>query len=198
MTGARDMQKAKLYRAEREAFGFGFSAVVRYDRHSGRHSSEMTLPDCEAFIDKVCCDAWVRRTFGTIAPRVADGRGTRIARGSPDRINLPRWARTKPVILHELAHGLTRKAYGPSPAPHGWEFASVYLRLVQHFLGKDRADQLRAAFKKHRVRTAPKRTRPMSDEAKAILRARLAGYRAAAAEPAPVEESHGVLRLPGL
>ena len=173
-TTTRDMQKAKLYRAERRAFGIDQFLI-----------GSMPLAECEAFIRKVCDSAWFQSHYGRMEPRIKDGRGTSIARGSPDAINLPRWARNRAVILHEIAHGATRLVHGSSVAGHGWEFASTYLALVQHVLGKDMARRLAAEFKKEHVRTAAKRTRPMSEEAKAILRARLAGYRAAAAARQP-------------
>ena len=66
------------------------------------------------------------------------------------------------LLLHEVAH-LVR----PSAAPkfdgdyrsHGWAFCDHYLALVQHFLGVDNADALRAAMKENNVRFRPKRKR---------------------------------------
>lgn len=155
---ARDMQRAKLYRAECEAFP-----------KDGPH---FDLDVAEQFIATVWGSPWTKRHFERARdyppPRVKDGRGTRTARGGLFRINLPRWARTRPIILHEVAHALTRVTR-EQPA-HGQAFAATFLALAQHFLGTAAAAQLKASFRKHHVRYRPKRR--LSEAALAALRAR--------------------------
>lgn len=159
MTKLRDSQRSKLYSAEAEAFQGAVDRLVTFDLTVG-------------FVEKVWRDAYVRSTFPMAtrypAPRVDDGRGTRIARGSISRINLPLWARSKHVALHEIAHAL--RVTGAREAAHGREFAARFIVLVQHFMGRSYADALKAAFKKHRVRYKPKRT--LSPETIARLRER--------------------------
>jgi hypothetical protein len=77
---------------------------------------------------------------------VTDGRGRRHACGSREAIKLPRWARTRAVVLHECAHGLARDMHGP-------EFVAVYVGLLERFAGLD-ATALRASLAEARVRVA--------------------------------------------
>jgi putative metallohydrolase (TIGR04338 family) len=77
---------------------------------------------------------------------VADGRGRRHACGSRQVIKLPRWARTRPVVLHECAHGLADDQHGP-------RFVARYVDLLERFLGLDRSD-LHLSLARHRVRIA--------------------------------------------
>lgn len=147
MARPRDTQRSKLYAAERAAFGDAFTA------------DPMDFDRAVAFVRQVWRSPWTRRKWPFVTynapPYVADGRGTLYARGSLGRLNLPRWSRTKPVILHELAHALTW--HRRDIAAHGREFAAVLLELVQHWLGVAAAKKLRAAFRAGRVRYRPKR-----------------------------------------
>jgi hypothetical protein len=75
-----------------------------------------------------------------LPPRVEDGRGRRHAAGSRTVIKLPRWARTRPIVLHECAHGLATDGHGP-------DFVRAYVELLVEFMGLERAvleDSLRA------------------------------------------------------
>ena len=69
-------------------------------------------------------------------PRVGDGRGRRHACGSRDTIRLPRWARTRAVVLHECAHGMADDQHGP-------QFVATYVALLEQFAGLDRGYLLR-------------------------------------------------------
>ncbi len=64
--------------------------------------------------------------------------------------SFPRWARTKPVLLHELSHAASLQRYG-LVAAHGAEFAATYLRLVSRHLGLAAHEKLRDSFVVHRV-----------------------------------------------
>ena len=83
--------------------------------------------------------------------QVRDGRGRRHAGALQNQgvILLPRWSRRERVILHELAHLATPSSF----APHGPEYAAVYLELVQHFMGAAAAGGLGGSFRTHRVRS---------------------------------------------
>lgn len=72
------------------------------------------------------------------------------------------------VVLHELAHIIhnrlgsswgrgERKAELSGGASHGWQFAAIFLDLVHFIIGKEAADQLKAAYKAARVRFRAKR-----------------------------------------
>jgi hypothetical protein len=69
-------------------------------------------------------------------PEVGDGRGRRHACGSRDTIRLPRWARTRAVVLHECAHGMADDQHGP-------QFVAAYVALLEQFAGLDRGYLLR-------------------------------------------------------
>lgn len=167
----RDSQREKLYRAER---------AVR-DEHGGKQFE--SVEEMQAYIDNLLRQEWFNRTWPHVIHRVTvhSGAGNRRATcshcwGGYNRcpeIKMPRWARCEQILLHELAHALTPVG----AAAHGWEFAQAMLRLVKNRIGKEAEKALRLSFRKHRVRMKPKRSRPMSEEQKAALRERLAGYR---------------------
>jgi len=67
----------------------------------------------------------------------------------------------KQIVLHEIAHLLER-----SGAWHGREWARVYVEIVQHFLGVERANKLRAEFRAGKVKyTKPRQYTPEQREA---------------------------------
>lgn len=146
----RDMQKERVYRAER--------SLPSHDRQLGDGS----MATCKTFIDGVTRSPWWTKRCRVTAVRIRDGRGTTIARGGWGSVNLPRWARTRLVILHELAHVLTTNTTDET-AWHGPEFAANFLALVRRFAPED-ADALLAAFRAQRVRhrgaTGPKHQPP--------------------------------------
>lgn len=109
-----------------------------------KYGDTLTLKECQKFVDKVTARQYVIDNYGKATIIVLDGRGRRKAcatyYGGRKAIKLPRWARTKYVILHEVAHHLTRLD------GHKAEFASCLLDLVRHFLGKESADALQGAY----------------------------------------------------
>ena len=145
----RDSQRARLYRAEHEVFGVPPHSVWPH----------LTLPAAEHFVHAVLAESWFREAFGAVADvRIKDGRGTRHAYSAYDSkrhsvlFSFPRWARSAPVLLHEIGHAANLRRHGVVAA-HGPEFAAVYLRLVQRHLGTDAHVSLRDAFAKHKVKS---------------------------------------------
>lgn len=143
----RDTQRARLYRAEREAFDVYSEQVPRLE-----------LPAVERFVTRVVGEAWFAETFGTLGTvRIKDGRGTRHAYSAYDQhrhgvlFSFPRWSRSVPVVLHEIAHPASLRRHG-LVAAHGPEFAATYLALVARHLGQDAHARLEETFAKHRVR----------------------------------------------
>ena len=63
----------------------------------------------------------------------------------------PNGGRNKGVILHELAHTITRRRFGLLVAWHGAEFAYTYHQLVRIVMGKKAATQLEENFNKNKV-----------------------------------------------
>jgi putative metallohydrolase (TIGR04338 family) len=148
-----------------------------------------TIPEIEAYINKVRGSAWFKRRWPDVASsrlRLKDGRGTRIAGGGYSRrthtttLNFPVWSRVEAVVLHELAHACTYEQYGyGNHAPHGWEFAATLLELVTHELGAESGQNLREAYKAKKVRFHAPRTRTLTTEQREAARERLAYARAA-------------------
>lgn len=142
---SRDFQRQRVYDAERIRF---------FDNFEANTEPKMTLRECRAFVARVLKSKhWQSRT-DIYRVDIKDGRGCRHAKARFHRIYsgyvlldvqgeivLPRWARNKQVILHELAHII---AEGDQ---HGEYFAKVYVDLVSRFLGREVAAMLRADFK---------------------------------------------------
>jgi len=155
----RDSQRKKLYRAEDVAFYEPFIPGEARKSVFGRDG--LSVAEAQSFIDGILDSAWFRDEFQVSDRRdplveVVAGRANSSARAGggiyTGRISAPAWARREWVLLHELAHIVTRTAWGPYVAAHGWLFANVYLRLVGRFLGLDAEAALVAAFDAGRVK----------------------------------------------
>jgi hypothetical protein len=137
---ARDNQKSKVY--------FWESVIALPDAAN----QPLTLKECARLVKRVY------KLYDKAAPRIQDGRGTRNAYGSPWAINLPRWARTGRVVLHEAAHGLT-KIYCPNKAAHGAEFVAIFAELLHIIYGVS-LFYLEGEAIKHRVTMAAASYKP--------------------------------------
>ena len=142
----RDSQRARLYAAERAAFADEYR-VLRLE----------TLPAVRAFVDEMLADPRFQAVYGRFpSVRLKDGRGTRHAYAAYDRktravlFSFPRWSRTRPIVVHELAHVASLYRHGRI-APHGPEFAAVYVDLVERHLGRTAGARLQGMFREHRV-----------------------------------------------
>jgi hypothetical protein len=133
---ARDFQRQRVYAWE--------AAVL-----SPTRGGKLSLGACERLIEEAFrwreqpspCDGSWR------PPALGDGRGRRHACGSREVIKLPRWARTRVIVLHECAHGMSTDGHGPG-------FVRAYVTLLCRFLGHDRAT-LEASLRSHKVAIAP-------------------------------------------
>lgn len=147
----RDNQRAKLYKAEREAFKGKFPCDELHD---------WSVEDCQRYVDKIQKSKWWKKRC-RFYPRiiVGDGRGHRRAvayhmtLSRNPGIALPLWSRKEWVILHELAHHLVYGHHPNGSAAHGREFAKEFLALVRRWLGPEEAKALKAAFKANRVKS---------------------------------------------
>lgn len=148
----RDSQRSKVYKAEK----------VLQDHQTSTKFND--LRECEKYINKIIHKSrWFRKNWLVTKINTEPGRGHRRAtasrylgdygRGVYGTIQLPKWARHKAVILHELAHIITPN----HQAAHGWMFANNFLLLVRHFMGREAADLLMASYKKHKVKYKPPR-----------------------------------------
>lgn len=84
---------------------------------------KLSLKECERLTKRVY------KAYGKPSPRVADGRGHRRW-----TIQLPKWARTGAVVLHECAHGL-QEHFAPRCADHGPEFVAIFAELLNMIYG---------------------------------------------------------------
>ena len=156
MPRPKDMQRARVYASEHFEQR---SALSRRLLTGGKKYStgNVHIEACQAYVDAIVSRKWFIARWGpgwTIAVVQKSGgsayggnRGWR--RG---RMTLPVFARSEPVILHELAHCLTN--HDTKIAHHGPEWAGVYLELVRYAVGKDAAAVVREKFntKGRRVR----------------------------------------------
>jgi hypothetical protein len=152
----RDTQRQRLYDAERDAFG--------------RTADGYTVEQMQALIDKwrsskTLCKRYPR---AKLPVKVTDGRSRRRGAYSYGKIAMPRAARSKRYLLHELAHHLVIE--GPA---HGWQYAECYLYLVRVFMGRSAEEALKREFKAHRVRFRAPRRSTMTDAQREAARQRM-------------------------
>lgn len=164
----RDSQRSKLYQAENILSGCG----LLFD----------TTGEIQAYVDHLVGLRWFQRRWPLSSIEVRDGRGRTSACGAAYRrggaycgyIKMPRWSRTEPVVLHEIAHCCARVdglRNGAIYAAHGWQFARVLLELVRHRMGDDDWSTLRDSFRESHVRY--KQPRRLSPAARAAAAQRL-------------------------
>lgn len=137
----RDNQRSRVYAWER-----AFAKSIGVDFYAPDFK---TLEECEAFALPI----WRKERgrvglAGQVAPGVErPAWGQRAALAHHDhRITLPRWARSRWVILHELAHRLT-----PRDEAHGPRFVGVLIGLLARHVDHD-ADALMRMADAHGVR----------------------------------------------
>ena len=141
----RDYQRSKVYAAEDKAF------------HLSNPPEFKTMEECRAFAETILSSQYWKSCGGLKRFKLVDGRGRRRAcslgrsgKGT-NAYALPRWARSRWVIIHEFSHGLT--AYTHDGAPwHGSIFCSHYLSLVRELLGNESAMRLEDSFIEHGVK----------------------------------------------
>jgi putative metallohydrolase (TIGR04338 family) len=139
----------------------------------------VTVAECQKYVNKVLNSKAVLDMFsskelhhGALVVTVLDGRGHRRATATTDGrgglvIHLPKWARSKFVILHELAHHL-QKSYAINNwresinigqtdpiarQSHGARFTATLLFLVRRELGKDMHDRFATALWENQCKT---------------------------------------------
>lgn len=156
----RDSQRSKVYKAERAC---GYFHTRRIE----------VVSDIQAWLDKITGSAWYKKyklvrtdgenrglPFGKYSQpyfrnpniKVLDGRGRRSACATNGWMKLPKWSRTKLIILHEMAHAIQIERPG-----HGRQFCMIYLDLVKRWIGIECYRALRASFRKHKVKVGVKR-----------------------------------------
>ena len=130
----RDSQRARLYRAEGEV-------------DAGRRLP--TVERMQAWVDGLAATEWFVARWGARYFEVRPGFGHRRATADEDGVlQMPRWARSELVLLHEVAHCVTPVTF----ASHGPEYAGVLLALARRGMGPATAQALEDAFARERVR----------------------------------------------
>jgi hypothetical protein len=158
---ARDSQREKVYRAEREVF-------------TERPTEFKTRRGLEGRVNRVAQSPTAKklRTEFGLGPKrhigVALGRAHSRSTSYGGHIRFSRTSMCEWVMLHELSHELA-----PYGAQHHWPFAYVYLKLISRFMGRETAAKLKAAFKRNGVRFRPKRTRTLTPEQRQAAAERL-------------------------
>lgn len=163
---ARDTQRAKVYDAEQLVRG----VFDRADEHGNRtvelYGSQVTLPierrfasveSVQTYVGKVLALNWVRAQWerAAVPVRVRSRAGAAAAHYETADAVLAvpsatggAWALRELVVLHELTHHL-EPLHPPdevAPAPHGPEFCSRYLELVDGVIGPEAALLLRTTM----------------------------------------------------
>lgn len=108
-----------------------------------------SLPLTQAWIDEVVASDWWNKKFPKIKKIIAlDGRGR--VKGIAGRltpeigyVRLPKRTRYRLYILHEIAH-VSQPFWS---ACHGREFCRTFLLLVRKWMSREKAHELRRAFR---------------------------------------------------
>ncbi|WP_068068140.1 TIGR04338 family metallohydrolase [Nocardia xishanensis] len=159
----RDTQRANVYDAEQLVRGMFDRADEYGNRTVELYGSHLTLPverrfasvaSVQTYAEKVLALNWVRAQWDRAeAPvRVRSRAGATAAHyeaadavlAVPLHTGGTAWALRELVVLHELAHHLE-----PAPgevAPHGPEFCTRYLELVDGVIGPEAALVLRTTM----------------------------------------------------
>lgn len=123
----RDNQRQRVYTTEQKVFGYTLNMDAEFP----------VLRDAQQYVNLVTSSKLWRKVGGPPFVLVKDGRGRRTAAMvGMTAISLPLWARTRPVILHELSHILTTHL-DRRVADHGPEFVQIYRMLIENQLGRD-------------------------------------------------------------
>jgi len=102
----------------------------------------------QAWVDCVVAADWFVSRWGTRTFEVRPGFGHRRATADQHGVlQMPKWARSELVLLHEIAHCLTPATF----APHGPEYAGVLLALARRGIGPATAQALEDSFALQRV-----------------------------------------------
>ena len=139
---SRDNQKQKLYDAERAAL----------NNHKKKFKNHL---EAARFLAKVISNKWFIDNFMIREViMLHDHRNHISARGGGihgitriGKIKIPDWACSDWVVLHELAHCCQEH-----PPAHGRNFCYIFLLLVEKFMSKQAASDLKEEYNKRNVK----------------------------------------------
>lgn len=160
----RDSQRQKVYDAQEPIYSIGIQFT--------------SIEQMQAYTDKLTGSAWWKRRYPGRRIVIEPQRNncSAMARGNGYVISMPKWAWNEAILLHEIAHHATTRAFGRQAAAHGREFAKVMLELVRHKMGDEVWRTLKDSFVKHKVKHSLPR-KPMSEEQRRAAAERLAAVR---------------------
>jgi hypothetical protein len=158
-----DSQREKVYSAEREVFDRG--EVEKFKTRRG-FAGRMNRIAKSATATKIRREFGLGKVYGSIDVDLRRSNVSSTSYGG--RVEISRSSLDMWTLLHELAHEIL-----PRGIHHHWPFAYAYLKLVSRYMGTAKAKELKAAFRKHKVRMKPKRTRTMTPEQRAQAAERL-------------------------
>lgn len=154
MSKSPDLWRSQVYSAEDQ-----FSALLNRGGSVDFFGSILDVPTQRRFGDLDTVREYVNRVFDSVAvthagiepPLIRQRKGSKSAHYdySVKTIAIPiddQWALRESVILHECAHHLTWFVHSEDVAPHGPEFTSLMLFLVELMLGEAAALLLRAGY----------------------------------------------------
>ena len=139
-----DYQRQKVYDSERASVSKMSKKFASYE-------------EACRFIAKVINSDWFQQHFSIRTVSVtttlredvsARGHRAKYNKQELSRIIIPKWGLTARLILHEIAHTLTKRVEGSG---HGRKFCFIYLKLVEKYMSKDAAAALEKEFKKRNV-----------------------------------------------
>lgn len=192
MERQRDSQRSKVYASERIAW-------AKYEDKRAQAKFD-GVQDAQKYVDRIMASKWFQTNYPDlkrITVHLYAGQSMSYCRmwtrNAADIHLAEGWGFTAKVLVHELAHALSKSKFGMDIAGHGREFAKVYIRLTRRQFGAEAAIALRESFKEGKVKktVARKPRKPMTEEQREAARARLAAARAArtakvAADPTKV------------
>lgn len=137
MSRPRDSYRSKVYAAESAVYGAPCDGMV---------PDLPELSEVVTFVREVGASEWWPRIW---LPRVTDGRGSRRPRAFPgqSRISMPRFARTRCMVIHEMAHLIQPR----HEASHGQAWVKLYLTGLRDVIGGDTARRLSIEFARRNV-----------------------------------------------
>lgn len=174
MPTKRDTQKRKLYAAE--------DAWIELAKKMGWRRVFIDIAHIEAYAETVY--RWVRDNREALGidpkdlvcrPKIIERRRHRRSSATvTGRVYLASGKHGKQhhwvdcIILHELAH-----VWAPEDAGHDRRYAALYLKLVERWMGKEPAKELRRFFRLHKVKFTPKRVLSRARKAELSQRMKL-------------------------
>ena len=155
----RDSQRQKVYDTEREHSLWkkvGYSTLSKQAK-MGFCENAFSYNEVIEFVDFITSQKWFKNAYPNVLDIfVKDGRGRKNAAGWPaswdsfgyGKIAIPRWARHRLVILHEIAHVVTHHKH----AWHGRQFCENFLFLIYFVIDQKAGNEMEKLFIKNKVK----------------------------------------------